>query len=68
MAVCAVVPHWFDEVSRDSDRPMYFADATLVYPAKREGLSTIFTVDHADFGTYRIEGRRLFRVLPASQP
>ncbi len=50
------------------DRPMDFADATLVYLAKREGLSTIFTVDYADFETYRIEGRRRFRVLPASRP
>jgi hypothetical protein len=44
------------------------ADATLVYLARREALSTIFTVDHADFETYRIEGRRRFRVLPAQRP
>ena len=50
------------------DRPMDFADATLVYLAKREALSTIFTVDHADFETYRIEGRRRFRILPAARP
>ena len=43
---------------------MNFADATLVHLAKRGSLSTIFTVDHADFETYRIEGRRRFRVLP----
>jgi predicted nucleic acid-binding protein len=55
-------------MSRYADRPMDFADATLVYLAKREALSTIFTVDHADFDTYRIEGRRRFRVLPASRP
>jgi predicted nucleic acid-binding protein len=30
---------------------MDFADATLVYLAKRESLSVIFTVDHADFAT-----------------
>lgn len=53
---------------RYSDRPMDFADATLVYLAKREKLTTMFTVDHADFDTYRIEGRRRFRVIPASQP
>jgi uncharacterized protein len=46
------------------DRPMDFADATLVYLARRESLSTIFTIDHADFMTYRIEGKRRFRVLP----
>ncbi len=43
-------------MSRYWDRPMDFADATLVHLAKRESLSTIFTVDHADFETYRIEG------------
>lgn len=46
------------------DRPMDFADATLVYLARRESISTIFTIDHADFLTYRIEGKRRFRVLP----
>jgi hypothetical protein len=49
-------------------RPMDFADATLVYLAKREGVFTIFTVDRADFETYRIEGRRRFRVLPTGRP
>jgi uncharacterized protein len=55
-------------MSRYWDRPMDFADATLVHLAKRESLSTIFTVDHADFEAYRIEGRRRFRVLPAGRP
>jgi uncharacterized protein len=49
------------------DRPMDFADATLVHLAGREGLSTIFTVDHADFETYRIDGRKRFRVVPGRQ-
>ena len=53
---------------RYSDRPMDFEDSTLVYLAKREALSTIFTVDHADFNTYRIKGRRRFRVVPADVP
>lgn len=55
-------------MSRYWDRPMDFADATLVHLARREGLSTVFTVDHADFETYRIDGRRRFRVLPRSRP
>lgn len=46
------------------DRPMDFADATLVHLARRESLVTIFTVDHADFETYRIPGRRRFRIVP----
>ena len=49
-------------------RLMDYADATLVHLAKRESLSTILTVDHADFDTYRIQGRRRFRVLPVNRP
>jgi predicted nucleic acid-binding protein len=49
---------------RYSDRPMDFADATLVHLARRTGLVTIFTVDHSDFETYRIEGKRRFRIVP----
>src|SRR6267142_3848790 len=55
-------------ISRYWDRPMDFADGTLVYLAKREFLSVILTVDHADFAAYRIEGKRQFRVLPANHP
>jgi uncharacterized protein len=55
-------------MSRYWDPPMDFADATLVYLAKRETLSTVFTVDHADFETYRIEGRRRFRIIPSGRP
>jgi len=46
------------------DRPMDFADASLVHVASRESLGTILTVDHADFQTYRWAGRRRFRILP----
>jgi predicted nucleic acid-binding protein len=49
---------------RYHDRPMDFADATLVHLAERESLSTVFTVDHDDFETYRIGARKRFRVLP----
>ena len=62
------LPHLHALMVRYADRPMDFADASLVYLAKREGLSTVFTVDHADFNTHRIEGRRRFRVLPANRP
>jgi predicted nucleic acid-binding protein len=55
-------------MSRYWDRPMDFADATLVHLARRESLSTILTVDHADFEIYRIDGRRKFRVLPEKRP
>jgi len=52
-------------MARYRDRPMDFADATLVHLAGRESLASILTVDHDDFETYRIEGRRRFRILPA---
>lgn len=58
------LPYIHTLMSRYWDRPMDFADATLVYLAKRESLSVILTVDHADFATYRIEGKRRFRILP----
>jgi uncharacterized protein len=47
-----------------ADRPMDVADATLVHLAEREALTTVFTVDHDDFETYRIAGRRRFRIVP----
>jgi predicted nucleic acid-binding protein len=47
-----------------ADRPMDFADATLVHLAAREGLNLILTVDHADFSTYRLPARRKFTILP----
>jgi predicted nucleic acid-binding protein len=62
------LPHLHALMVRYAGRPMDFADATLVHLAKRESLSTVFTVDHADFNTYRIDGRRRFRVLPANRP
>lgn len=47
------------------DRPMDFADATLVLLAQRESISTVFTVDWDDFETYRIGARKRFRIVPA---
>ena len=55
-------------MSRYWDRPMDFADATLVHLAKRESISAILTIDHADFTTYRIEGKRQFKILPLDRP
>lgn len=51
-------------MERYRDRPMDFADATLVHLARRESLATVFTIDHDDFETYRIDGRRRFRIVP----
>lgn len=62
------LPELHSLMSRYWDRPMDFADATLVYLARREALSTILTVDYSDFATYRIGGQRRFRILPSSRP
>lgn len=52
-------------MARYADRPMDFADATLVHVAEREGLRTILTIDHDDFETYRIGRNAKFRIIPA---
>jgi predicted nucleic acid-binding protein len=64
----AELPHLQSSMPRYWDRPMDFADATLVHLAKRESLSVVLTVDQSDFATYRIEGKRQFRVLPRKGP
>jgi uncharacterized protein len=46
------------------DRPMDFADATLVHLANRESMNLILTIDHNDFETYRLAGNRKFTILP----
>ena len=58
-------PKLQDLMQQYSDRPMDFADATLVCLAERESLSTVFTIDFADFETYRIKGRSHFRIVPS---
>jgi predicted nucleic acid-binding protein len=50
------------------DRPMDFADATLIHLANRESISVIFTVDQNDFAAYRIGPRARFQLLPAEKP
>jgi len=60
----AELPALAQLMHRHHDRPMDFADATLVHLAERESLTTILTVDASDFQTYRIDGRRRFRILP----
>jgi uncharacterized protein len=52
---------------RYRDRPMDFADATLVHLAERESLTSVFTVDHDGFETYRIGARRRFTIVPDRQ-
>lgn len=64
----AELPYIHEMMSRYWDRPMDFADGTLVHLARRESILTILTVDYADFATYRIAGKRQFRVLPQGPP
>ncbi len=60
------LPEIVSLMERYSDRPMDFADATLVHLAQREHISTVFTIDFADFETYRIAGRQRFRIVPGA--
>jgi uncharacterized protein len=45
-----------------SDKPMDFADATLVITAENTGISKILTID-SDFSVYRLPGNRFFQNL-----
>lgn len=47
-----------------ADLPMDLADAALVAVAEREGLDRVFTIDRADFGVYRLSGRKRFVLVP----
>lgn len=51
-------------MAKYADRPMDFADATLVHLAGLRAIDTVFTIDHDDFETYRIDGRRSFQIVP----
>jgi predicted nucleic acid-binding protein len=51
-------------MNRYRDRPMDFADATLVHAGSKLKLADIVTIDHDDFETFRMVGRRKFRILP----
>lgn len=55
-------------MNRYRDRPMDFADATLVHLAERESIQVVFTVDQNDFATYRIGGRGRFQIIPVEHP
>ena len=46
-----------------ADRPMYLADASLVWLANKTGVTDIITIDRADFAVYRTAGRKAFRNL-----
>jgi uncharacterized protein len=73
LTLCPIADHDMPDLEKlmlkYGDRPMDFADATLVHVAARESISTVFTVDHADFEIYRLPRNKKFRVLPeVAQP
>ncbi len=52
-----------DLMSRYADRPMDFADASLVAVAERLGLDRIVTLDRTDFSVYRLNDRKPFVIV-----
>ena len=53
-----------DLVAEYADLPMDYADATLVVLAEELDTDLVLTIDHRDFGVYRIRGRRRFKIKP----
>lgn len=51
-----------DWITRYADRPMDLADASLVITAIKTGCVDVWTLDRADFETYRLPGRKRFRL------
>ena len=48
------------------DLPMDYADASLVVAGEMMGVDFVLTLDERDFRTYRLEGKRPFRLVLAS--
>jgi predicted nucleic acid-binding protein len=58
----------FELMDKYADRPMDFADATLVWEAERSGTGKVLTLDLGDFRTYRYRRghrQRAFTLLGA---
>lgn len=53
-----------DLMGKYQDLPMDFADATLVALAEESQIDRVFTLDRRGFSTYRLHGRKSFRVIP----
>ena len=50
-------------IAKYRDRPMDFADASLVWLAAEVGTTEVLTTDRADFQIYRLPSGRRFRLL-----
>jgi uncharacterized protein len=46
------------------DVPMDFADGTLVALGEEAGTDQVFTLDRKGFSTYRLRGKKVFRIVP----
>ncbi len=46
------------------DIPMDFADATLIALAEDTGIDEVFTLDRRGFSSYRIHGKKAFKIFP----
>lgn len=51
-------------MSKYSDVPMDYADATLVSVAEALGIRDVFTLDRRGFSVYRYSSRGSFRIFP----
>jgi hypothetical protein len=59
----ADLEHFMVWMAKYRDRPMDFADASLVWLAAETGATDILTIDRADFQTYRLPTGKRFRLL-----
>jgi predicted nucleic acid-binding protein len=50
------IPRIVELTKKYSDRPMDFADATLIIAAEKTGIKTIMSIDK-DFEIYRLPGK-----------
>lgn len=53
-------------LARYADQHFDFADASLMYLAEREGLDTVFTIDHRHFSVFRTSSGAALKLLPLS--
>ncbi len=59
---------WFAEFfDQYHDQEPQLADAAIVYLAGREGIETIFTLDHRHFSVFRLPGNRPLTLLPQNR-
>lgn len=56
---------WFTQFfTRYRDHNPQLADAALIYLSEREGISTVFTLDHRDFRVYSASAATPLTLLP----